>query len=978
MLKRFLSLLLIASLTTGISTSLREFTASANTVESEVSEVAIEGNAQYLSNFTNLRKNVGHREMTIDKDTDGNALHLRVEGEIVRFDKGIYGHANSDIIYDISNRAEGFNRFVTRMGLNQNGNTARSNGVVFTIQTSTDRKTWTPVEGYENVISKPADNSIYVDFKLTEDVKYIRLIASTNGEKTCDSATYADAKLVTENYKESDLYDSAILKTQEYDKELNKKSIDENLKDVTTIYKREFVDKFGYYNLQNFYSKSQNHKNMINYIFGTEEVIKMFIEIGDLNASESPATVLDNFYAIYDKHRYDFINKNYLKLAIATSFAGGSNIVFWAGGKAQDVVERYNIYKDFITDTKSAWSWTTEERNQFNSLPIAMMKYTVDTRQNNDEIKWFADYVKNTKNKSLNAYDYVEYKGVKPFNNPAYYGTNAAKYIEKYKMGKYNINTEDPNTIRWYAVMEIDGVCGALAKTYAGLRETFGYPAGVVHQPGHAATILYDGTKWQLSNDVFGWAQSRDEMGQMPLNWGMKSWNSDRSASYVFLTQNVLDNDASYTKATLINILAEAKAEAGDFNGAQETYRKALEVQPNNLDSMYGLIQAYLSDNSKSEADYLALQKDIADKFKLYPFPMLDLMKLIEGKITGGNVVIFDLVKNEALADAADTTQDEHIQHKEIVNIVNAIMGKNKVDMASFSFDGENAGKIVMNEKYSASEIVVEYSLNGGDTWIATDKQVIELTEAQIKSINAKDDIKVRLVGANNNIFTIDIKEGAKPTGKINDLENFILGDVSHLQFFNTSTNKWVDYKAGGYFTGNVELKVRNKAFGTTLQSEEGILKFTANESSKERSYIKISESEVLGASSYNGSAKPENALDGDVSTTWHNTYAGEKDKWISFKFNEAKNLHSFDFSVGSFNGIMEQADIYISQDGKEWTKVDTVKGVRQKATQTVKFTKPIKTQYLKIQATKTSGNNDAEVNKYFSVLNIDFYEVAK
>ena len=49
--------------------------------------------------------------------------------------------------------------------------------------------------------------------------------------------------------------------------------------------------------------------------------------------------------------------------------------------------------------------------------------------------------------------------------------------------------------------------------------------------------------------------------------------------------------------------------------------------------------------------------------------------------------------------------------------IARALLSSDKVDLASFSFDGENAGMIVMNSKYDDYNFQVQYSLDGGNTW---------------------------------------------------------------------------------------------------------------------------------------------------------------------------------------------------------------------------------------------------------------------
>ena len=72
-------------------------------------------------------------------------------------------------------------------------------------------------------------------------------------------------------------------------------------------------------------------------------------------------------------------------------------------------------------------------------------------------------------------------------------------------------------------------------------------------------------------------------------------------------------------------------------------------------------------------------------------------------------------------------------------------MGKQKVvilqdnqssELATFSFDGDNANKIVINSKYDYSQIRVAYSLDGGNKWKETNDHIIALTQEELNSMN--------------------------------------------------------------------------------------------------------------------------------------------------------------------------------------------------------------------------------------------------
>ena len=78
---------------------------------------------------------------------------------------------------------------------------------------------------------------------------------------------------------------------------------------------------------------------------------------------------------------------------------------------------------------------------------------------------------------------------------------------------------------------------------------------------------------------------------------------------------------------------------------------------------------------------------------------MTDLLRVINPYLNREDTIEVDILKTEALNKALNATDDEVLQSGACREIARELLGSDKVDLASFSFDGENAGMIVMNSK---------------------------------------------------------------------------------------------------------------------------------------------------------------------------------------------------------------------------------------------------------------------------------------
>ena len=91
------------------------------------------------------------------------------------------------------------------------------------------------------------------------------------------------------------------------------------------------------------------------------------------------------------------------------------------------------------------------------------------------------------------------------------------------------------------------------------------------------------------------------------------------------------------------------------------------------------------------------------------------------------------------------------------------MLGNADTEIATFSFDGENAGAIVLGSRFDGVGVAWEYSLDNQETWIQTHEHKVQLTNEEIESITAENDILVHIVGADyedENIYRIDISKG--------------------------------------------------------------------------------------------------------------------------------------------------------------------------------------------------------------------------
>ncbi|UXZ08602.1 hypothetical protein F1B95_05015 [Clostridium perfringens] len=152
------------------------------------------------------------------------------------------------------------------------------------------------------------------------------------------------------------------------------------------------------------------------------------------------------------------------------------------------------------------------------------------------------------------------------------------------------------------------------------------------------------------------------------------------------------------------------------------------------------------------------------------------------------------MLKTKTLKRATEATESDTIQPNACKTMANHLLGQNKIELATFSFDGENAGKIKINDVYSNSSIRWEYSLDGWQTKKETDAKEVTLSKEELEKLNKDQDIQISLVGTSE-IYTIDITQHEAPKDLYaNDLENQFRGFNGNLEYSEDGGNTWNKY----------------------------------------------------------------------------------------------------------------------------------------------------------------------------------------
>ncbi len=994
------------------------------TEQSENDKFCYLSDIQYRSDSS-----VGWGAITYDKNLDssknGGMINLIVDGQKKQFFKGISAHATSTLIYDITNY--NYDYFTAYIGVDESrGNTG--DGVKFTIYISVDGENWTTKKA-ETAPLKGNTNAEFVKIDI-KGAKYLKLYADKNRNNTADHAVYADAKLIKEGYDENAIAAPFIKTVAEYDEMLKKYEGQEITGEYEKILlQRELVNNAGYDILQFTANYKNAYKETLEWLMNDLDNLRMYVLGGypDGKNYMKSIIILSNLRANYandftiqepTKYGYDTLGNLYKRMAVALSLTHTVDVALWMQpGNAEnksDPVRRYQIYKDLYHNGNMRFTDTIDFAKWFERYTTEEMRYVMNCIIDDQEILWLNEYTQSfidaNSNKMwyLSPHPYMKY--IWPnYNQPKYWDEkNKEAYDKKYKgiFSKYGVEYGKPGVYKLWMNIEGGAVCGGISKQGACNRGAHGVPATVVGQPGHAAFAYYsmndagDGA-WTLNNVITNWGQTgkTERLGvRMPLGWGSDRYVSGYAASYLLLSQAAMNQEEAYEKSE--KVIMTADLYKNDPAKQEEIYRKALQELPINVDAWHGLINNYSANETKTEKDWYDLAEEMAESLRCYPLPMYNLTNLIKPKLTSSEYsaqfVILQkriLEYGKVLANNSTETYQPSVTRE----VSTYLLGQMDTSIATFSFDGDDAGKIVLAERFKEMGIRWDYCIDGNtqnpSSWKehffeAGQEHKWQLTPEELASLTAENDIYIHLVGVNydeKNLYKIDIlpSSGLPSTLYANDLENKLVAAVLGMEWKLNENDQWTLYKnAEPDLTGNKTVSVRMAATGTHLVGETAEYQFTQDEVNDERKYIPIAHLEIAGYSTQSQDNKrpyyAPNAIDGNANTLWHtdfgqNVLQQSTKPFISIKLDEPKNISALEFMQTKYPGRPQDPDdirnarVYVSIDGETWIQAGQIENCETYGNlYAINFEKPVYGQYVKIEMdTKNMFASLAMVNLF-------------
>ena len=714
-----------------------------------------------------------------------------------------------------------------------------------------------------------------------------------------------------------------------------------------------------------------------------------------------------------------------------------SGMVGFNWRRQSEPVERYEIYKNWYLHKMLAV--------EFPKLNVEEMRLVMGAPTDNDQLQWAHYYIrakvwkesedtytnspKQVRSQDVPAYGLMfPYKVTSflPTNNigsPYFTEANRQKWDEKYTFSLHN-NVFDfdlpygPSKAgdewatadgQYYPPMwvwlEVGGVCVNISCTSTVAFNAFGIPCTTLTQPAHLTYYRYtedsaDNSKvvWWHGYDVYHIQQSSskdDGHTHIPSGWGDLPYTSYDNGAYIFLGMDAVrgKRGTDYAKAENLAYMAEIALADGKNEDAIALYQQALEAQSFNLSAFDGLARAY-EQAGKTDEDYYALAEKAAAALKWYPLPMHDyLVNCLQKKCTSVSTKT-DIVAlaGKTLDDAIANYQTSGLDQPDQVKNVAAYLKGRILKAAGFSFD---SGALTLNSSYKDSETALQYSLDGGANWTSWTRQPGEvsrqLTAEELAAISEEHDIQFRFLGAKN-IHTIDITKGTAPvsnakTNTPDDNEDVFLSIQSGLEYSTDSGTTWSALTAKSTFPGNTTVWLRKKATGTVLASPHIEVKFTANEGTPERSYLKLKGSSTIISKPDVNSV--DGAFDGNINTYWENNYANgfvqdSSGDWVPkhtyefvLKFDQPHYLSAMTYLPYDMEGAIRGIEIYTSTDGENWQLAAATKdwdaNTQEKS---LEFERPALASYVKLKTTKVGTKEFMDLPAgYATAKEFRFYE---
>ncbi|WP_304943404.1 hypothetical protein, partial [Vallitalea guaymasensis] len=268
---------------------------------------------------------------------------------------------------------------------------------------------------------------------------------------------------------------------------------------------------------------------------------------------------------------------------------------------------------------------------------------------------------------------------------------------------------------------------------------------------------------------------------------------------------------------------------------------------------------------------------------------------------------------------------------------------------ASFSFSGENAGRLM------GITPDIEYSLDGGNTYTTPSEKNVLLTKDELESITTAHGILIRMKGTDDTQLIKIGKNGLwNSTIKANDTENTLKGLSKYMEFSIDNKETWTKYNGSNLpdLTGNLTIHVRKYARGTSLPSPIVTRKFTGDTSSIVLSDISFSFSGDNAGRLMEITPDVEYSLDGGI------TYTTPYEDNILLSDAELESINSNDNILVRSKGINETYTIHINDSNLSSSSLAT-----NDTDNTILLDTSLEYSFDKINWTKYDGYNNPDLS---------------
>ncbi len=869
---------------------------------------------QYLEDIPFVQApKVGWGSYKVDQTLDGKKIKLKINGQEHEFAKGITAHADACLIYDLSKIKS--NIFETYLGIDD----TKTGEVEFRI--------YLDDELYYASGKVNRNNTQHILMNIAGK-KQLKIIVDSLGYKGSDHSILADPKFYFLDLKDKKIPDLANENPGFSYNKINDAPYNLNFEQYY------FLKRMGKARLFSYMMTDKSNIKYLNWLFNNLSLLHSY-NTASLPRGGNQIGFLKVFKELLD-HDPDLKSdseKQKIAMAVALEYANG-NINFWANSNLKsDPIKRYDIYST-LNNTPGAL------RPIFKTLSVELLRHVVNAEISDEDIIWIRDKIKrenpqllfNNDELSNATYKYIAYN---PFNK---YGDDVQKG------GFYGDN---PTLEK---VVELGGVCGSVSKFDVVVLKSFGVPANVIGQPGHAAvTYMRDDGSWTRRNEIYSWGRSQGGTATL-LAGGSSGYNT----TYNILASDILKDKDNYQQALKYYEFYKNVQPGLLKNSLAE---KITTLVPCFVPVYRDQINELKDNRSATAKDYYELSKKILSTFKNYPKVMLDLLSPLKKGFAQDRYLLTDFAINyiqqvDSVTNsiARDVMKEDEYQKE--YNSYNSVLG-------DFSFSGKN--------RYNLKNVHpdTEYSFDGGITWHSSITNSPSLTSSEIAQLNTKYGILLRLKGMKKAIQIKLAKQVLPSFVRADDQENIIVGLNHNMEYSLDNGQNWIDGNVVPDLSGKCTVLVREKAANKSFASDVKKLEFTNDNQIADD--IMLGNMKVVQYSSQQNDTNQAavNTINGTgtANNFWHTKWAGDSNRYITIGFNKEYTLKKFYYTPrldNGENGNILKYEIYISNDGKQFTKVKagefTYSSPNYKSPKVVELPDGTKTKYFKLKIISAKG----------------------